>query len=206
MCRAPLEVRGAFVKRNSTVMKNVFIISGAAGSGKDSIIERLSEKLPLTRVITTTSRSMRPLESEGNPYYFVTREEFETKIKQGEFIEHSVNENGGLYGITQAELKKVTGTGGIAIIRVDWKGVVSIKELFPEIPAIYIAAPIEILEARLRKRDQGKSEEYFQERMDYTREWLKHLDIYDYRVENEEGKLEASVEAVRSIIESHLEK
>ncbi len=186
-------------------MKNVFIISGAAGSGKDSIIEQLSEELPLARVITTTSREMRPFETEGNPYYFVTREVFEAKVERGEFIEHSVNENGGLYGVTRSELEKVTSEGKIAILRVDWKGVVSIKKLFPEIPALYIAAPIEVLEARLRKRDQGKSEAYFQERMEYTREWLKHLDIYDYTIENEEGKLDEAVSRVKTIIESKLE-
>ncbi len=187
-------------------MKNVFIISGAAGSGKDSIIERLAEKLPIERIVTTTARPMRPSESEGKPYYFITQDEFERKITAGDFIEHSVNENGGLYGVTKAELERATSRGGIAIVRVDWKGVVSIKKLFPEIPAIYISAPIEILEARLRARDTGKDETYFQERMDYTREWLKHLDIYDYTIENKEGRLDEAVEQAREIIESRLEK
>lgn len=187
-------------------MKNVFIISGAAGSGKDSLIERLAEKLPLERIITTTARSMRPTEKEGAPYYFITADEFRQRIAAGEFIEYSVNENGGLYGITKAELERVTKKGSVAIVRVDWKGVVSIKKLFPEIPAIYISAPIEVLESRLRARDKGKDEVYFQERMNYTREWLKHLDIYDYQVENEEGKLEQAVERVKEIIESRLEK
>ncbi len=187
-------------------MKNVFIISGAAGSGKDSLIEKLAEQLPLERIVTTTTRPMRPSEKEGHPYYFITPEEFKWKITAGEFIEHSVNENGGFYGVTKAELERVTNRGGIAIVRVDWKGVVSIKQLFPDIPAIYISAPIEILEARLRARDKDKDERYFQERMDYTREWLKHLNIYDYTIENEEGKLEQAVKQAKAIIESRLEK
>ena len=108
--------------------------------------------------------------------------------------------------MTKTELKRATSGGGIAIVRVDWKGVVSIKKLFPEIPAIYISAPIEILEARLRARDRGKDEAYFQERMDYTKEWLKHLDIYDYTIENKEGRLDEAVEQAQKIIESHLEE
>lgn len=185
-------------------MKNVFIISGAAGSGKDSIIEKLTELLPIERVITTTTRNMRPSEKEGNPYYFVTPEVFQQKIAAGEFVEHSINENGGHYGITKQELDRVTSHGNIAIIRVDWKGVVTIKNLFPEIPALYIAAPIEILEKRLRARDRDKNEQYFEERMQYTREWLQHLDIYDYQIENKEGKLEGAVDEVKNIIEKHL--
>ncbi len=187
-------------------MKNIFIISGAAGSGKDSIIDNLRSKLPIERIITTTTRTMRPGESEGNPYYFVSREDFQRRIVAGDFIEYSTNENGGCYGVTRTELERIEKLGGIAVWRIDWKGVETIKKLHPEILAIYISAPIEILEARLRARDTGKSETYFQERMDYTREWLNHLDIYDYQVENEEGKLDEATGRVKSIIEQHLEK
>mgnify|MGYP003530693617 FL=1 len=184
-------------------MKNIFIISGAAGSGKDSVIDGLQSLLPLNRIITTTSRAMRPTESEGHPYYFVSPEAFKQRIEANEFVEYSVNENGGLYGVTKTELERVSALTDIAIWRVDWKGVVSIKELYPEIPAIYISAPLEILEKRLRTRDAGKDEHYFEERMAYTREWLKHLDIYDYRVENEEGALEQTIERVARIITEH---
>ncbi len=184
-------------------MKNIFIISGAAGSGKDSVIDGLQSLLPLNRIITTTSRAMRPTESEGQPYYFVSPEVFKQSIEANEFVEYSVNENGGLYGVTKTELERVSALTDIAIWRVDWKGVVSIKELYPEIPAIYISAPLEILEKRLRTRVAGKDEHYFEERMAYTREWLKHLDIYDYRVENEEGALEQTIERVARIIPEH---
>lgn len=186
-------------------MKNIFIISGPAGSGKDSVIERLEQILPIERLITTTSRTPRAGEVEGNPYYFLSRELFETKIKQDEFLEYSINENGGYYGVSKQEFERIKAKGSIAIWRVDWKGVVSIKKLFPTIPAIFITAPLDILEQRLRLRDQGKDEVYFKERMDYTREWLKHLDIYDYQVENKEGRLDEAVAEVKAIIEKHLQ-
>ena len=187
-------------------MKNVFIISGAAGSGKDSVIESLRSILPLERIITSTTREMRFFETEGNPYYFISRETFEKGLAEGQFIEYSTNENGALYGVTQAERNRIAEKKSIAIWRVDWKGVINIKKIHPEIPALYISAPIDVLEARLRARDAGKNEAYFQERMNYTREWLNHLDIYDYRVENEEGKLEQTVEQVAAYIKKHLEQ
>lgn len=187
-------------------MKNVFIISGPAGSGKDSIIDGLKLRLPIERIITTTTRAMRPGEYVGNPYYFVTRDSFESSLAAGEFAEHSTNENGERYGVTKTELARISAIGRIAIWRVDWKGVNTIKKLFPEIPAIYIAAPIEVLEARLRARDTGKDGAYFQERIAYTREWLQHLDIYDYQVTNEEGHLDTAIEHVKEIIESRLKK
>lgn len=185
-------------------MQNIIIISGPAGSGKDTVIERLEKILPVERIITTTTRAPRPGEKEGAPYYFLSVEEFKKKIVAGEFIEYSVNENGGYYGVSKQEFERISKKGSLAIWRVDWKGVVNIKELYPEIPAILIMAPLEVLEARLRSRDRGKDEQYFEERMNYTREWMKHLDIYDYQVENKEGRLDETVEAVKTIIESKL--
>lgn len=187
-------------------MKNVFIISGVAGSGKDTVIDGLQKLLPVQRIITTTTRAMRTGETEGCPYYFQSRTKFEENIATGNFAEYSTNENGELYGVTHTELKRITATGKITLWRVDWKGVVTIKKSYPEILALYISAPLEILEKRLRARDKGKDETYFQERMHYTEEWLKHLDIYDYIIDNEEGKLEDTIQRVKEIIEAHLEK
>lgn len=186
-----------------TDLTNVFIISGAAGSGKDSVIDGLQSILPIERIVTTTSRAMRSFESEGHPYYFISQVDFDRGIAQDEFVEHSVNENGGLYGVTRKELERVSKLDAIGIWRVDWKGVIAIKKLYPHIPSIYISAPIDVLEKRLRARDTGKDEAYFEERMNYTREWLNHLDIYDYVIENEEGKLAQTVEAVAVIIRNH---
>lgn len=187
-------------------MDNVFIISGAAGSGKDSVIDGLQSILPIERIITSTTREKRPFESEGHPYYFLSREEFERRVAAGEFVEHSTNENGGLYGVTRSELERIAKKDRIAIWRVEWKGVIAIKKLYPDIPALYISAPLDVLETRLRSRDHGKDESYFKERMAYTREWLNHLDIYDYQVENEEGKLEQTIEQVANIIKKHTAK
>lgn len=189
-----------FVHTNNSRMKNVFIISGAAGSGKDAVIDGLQLLLPLERIITSTTREKRHSESEGHPYYFITREDFEQGITEEKFAEYSTNENGGLYGVTTAELNRIANKNCIAIWRVDWKGVIAIKKLYPEIKAIYISAPLDILEARLRSRDVGKDESYFHERMEYTREWLQHLDIYDYIIENKEGKLDETIKQVFRII------
>jgi guanylate kinase len=184
-------------------MNNIVIISGPAGSGKDVVIEKLKSLLPIERIITTTTRTPRPGEREGDPYYFLSREAFEQGIARGDFVEYSVNENNEWYGVTKTELERATNHQALALWRVDWKGVVSIKKLYPEIPAIYISAPLAVLEARLRARDIGRDEAYFTERMAYTREWQNHLDIYDYVVENEEGKLDQAVEKVRFILEQH---
>lgn len=185
-------------------MRNIFIISGPAGSGKDAVIDGLEKLLPIKRIVTTTTRAPRPGETDGHPYYFVSRAKFEQDIASDRFIEHSINENDERYGVTREELERVAHSENIGIWKVEWKGVMTAKKLFPDIIALFISAPLAVLENRLRKRDGSeKDETYFRERMAYTREWLKHTDIYDYTIENEEGKLDETVRQVSALIREH---
>ena len=66
-----------------------------------------------------------------------------------------------------------------------------------------MSAPVEQLEKRVRNRD-GRSEEYIQDRMEYAKKWLKYKDIYDYQVENLDGKLDKAIEETEAIINNVL--
>lgn len=183
---------------------NIFIISGPSGAGEDSIIEGLCEYFPIERVITTTTREMRPGELQGNPYWFVPREKFEEKIKNGGFVEWAEQYNGNLYGVTKEEIERVKNSGKVGTWKIDYKGVISAKKTFPEIPSIFITVPdLPTLERRIRKRD-NVTEEYIKERMEYTKEWMKHQDIYDYKVVNADGKLDEAIQKVAEIIKKNI--
>lgn len=186
-------------------MQNIFIISGPSGAGEDSVINGLEKILPIERVITTTTRQPRAGDSEGHPYYFISRDTFEQKISSGSFLEYAEEYNNQFYGVTKEELERVAQSKKIGIWKIEYKGVMTAKRLFPKIVAILITAPIEVLEDRIRKRD-NPSEASLQERLTYTKEWLKHTDIYDYIVENEQDKLEQTIEQVYHIIKKHSEQ
>lgn len=178
---------------------NIVIISGPSGAGEDSIIDGLSQYMPIERIITTSTRDMREGESQGDPYYFISHEEFAQGIEDGKFFEYAQQYNDNYYGVTFEEIERVKAAEGVGIWKIDYKGVIQAKELMPEIKTIFITAPLDILEKRIRSRD-GVSDEFVAERMAYTKEWLEHADIYDYQVENEEGKLDNTIEKVRDII------
>ncbi|MEK7181508.1 MAG: hypothetical protein AAB519_01065 [Patescibacteria group bacterium] len=185
-------------------MKNIFIISGPAGSGKDAVIEGLRTRFPSERVITSTTRLPREGETEGISYHFLSRENFEKALKENKFVEYSINENDELYGVTKEEIERVSKLPVTILWKMDWKGVVSVKKLFPEIPSLLITASLSDLEARLRRRDgKEKDETYFTERMNYTREWLTHTDIYDYIIENKEDALDETIAETERIIKTH---
>jgi guanylate kinase len=183
----------------------IIIISGPSGAGEDSIIDGLAKHMPIERVVTTTTRSPRDGESEGNPYYFISNEEFEKGIKEDKFFEYAKQYNDNYYGVTYNEIERVKQAEGVGIWKIEYKGVMEAKKKLPGIPAIYINAPLNILEQRIRGR-KGVTDEYVAERMAYTKEWLKHLDIYDYQVENEQGKLGDTIQKVKNIIEKELNK
>jgi guanylate kinase len=183
-------------------IQSLFILSGPSGAGEDSIINALSERLPVERVVTTTTRDPRPGESQGNPYYFISRAAFEAMVDADALAEWAEEYNGNLYGVTHDELKRVSTSGRIGIWKIEWKGVLTAKRMFPGIISILISAPLESIEARIRKRD-NLSEAYLAERMEYTREWMTHTDIYDYTIENRDGELEKAVDQAEAIICKH---
>lgn len=182
------------------MINKLVIISGPSGAGEDSVIDGLAKLMPIERVITTTTRDKRPGDGEGRPYYFVSRAEFERGIKDGIFFEYAQHYNDNYYGVTFGEIERVKGSGKIGIWKIDYKGVLQAKKLLPDVSAILISAPPDILEQRIRRRSQV-TDEYVAERMAYTKEWMRHADIYDFIVENEEGKLGETIARVRSIIE-----
>lgn len=183
----------------------IIIISGPSGSGQDSIIEALQKELSLERVITTTTRAMRPGEEQGKPYYFTSEEEFKARLQNNEFFEWAQEYNNCYYGVTGLEMLRAGGVGKTGIWKVDYKGVINAKKIVPGIPAILILAPLDQLERRLRERDKHMDEKYFQERMEYTREWLEHIDIYDRVIDNSDGKLKEAVEEAKIIIKKFLD-
>lgn len=183
----------------------IFIISGPSGAGEDSVIEGLKKYFQIERVITTTTRSMRAGESQEKPYYFISREDFEKKIERDELAEYAQEYNDNFYGVTKDELERVKDSGNIGVWKIEYKGVITAKQKFPEIKSIYIAPPsLEILRQRIVKRNPGVSEEYLKERMDYTKEWMNHEDVYAYKVVNEEGKLDETIAKVAEIIRKNL--
>jgi guanylate kinase len=179
---------------------NIIIISGPSGVGEDSIIDGLKKIMPIERVITTTTRKMRSWESQGDPYYFISKAEFKNGIKDNKFFEYALEYNENLYGVTLEEIERVRKSGKTGIWKIEYKGIISAKKMIPGIKAIFINAPLQDLERRIRSREKNISEEYIKERMGYTIEWLKNKDIYDYEIVNEEGKLDEAIEKTANLI------
>ncbi|MCX6763962.1 MAG: hypothetical protein NTZ97_04545 [Candidatus Moranbacteria bacterium] len=183
--------------------KNIFIISGPSGAGEDSIIKGLEKIFPLEKIITTATRQMRLGESQGNPYYFITKEIFQEEIRKNEFFEYVEEDRNNFYGVTKKETERVLGLNKIILWKLDYKGVITAKKLFPESIAILIDVPIEVIEERIRRRD-GVDEKYIQGRLEYARGWYDNRDKFDYSIKNAEGRLDEAIQKVAEIIKKNI--
>lgn len=181
----------------------IILISGPSGAGEDSVIEGLQQLFDFNRIVTTVTRKPRAGESEGHPYYFISEEEFKQLIDDDQLIEWAIVYDD-YRGCTKAEIQRLQAMGKPILWKVDWQGVQTIKAQIPDAISIFIAPPsYEALEQRLSKRGID-SEEEIHKREAFTREWLKHKDVYDHIIINEEGKLDRTIQQAREVIQNIL--
>ncbi|MBN1779404.1 MAG: guanylate kinase [Candidatus Buchananbacteria bacterium] len=194
-------------KSNSAkpIQKNnqLFIISGPSGAGEDSVIEALQKEIEFNRVVTTVTREIRPGEKEGKPYHFISVEKFKKMIENDEFVEWAIVYDN-YRGCTKKEITRLEKLNKPILWKVDWQGVKTIKKHFPNAIAIFISpSSYHVLEERLIKRGRESLTE-INKRKQFTKEWLKHKDVYDHVVINYQGKFEETVKKATKIIKSHL--
>lgn len=132
----------------------MIIISSPSGGGKGTLIKEVRTNLPdLGYSVSHTTRPQRFGEENGREYFFVTKDEFERRIADGEFLEYA-EVHGNLYGTSIAESEKARLTGRDLVVEVDVQGAIQIMDR-PDVDAIsiFILPPsFEVLKARLTSR------------------------------------------------------
>ena len=185
-------------------MNPIFILVGPSGVGKSTVQEQLlaDPALRLVRAITTTTRKPRPTETEGVDFFFLSPEAFKTKAELGGFVEW-VESFGRSYGTSREELERKLAQGPVLMIT-DMRGAHSIKAQYPGTHVIFLDAPREDLERRIRERPGTTPEdlERRMKRMDEEKASAKEADVL---IENPDGSFEMTVRKVRDVISSALD-
>ncbi|MDQ2683062.1 MAG: guanylate kinase, partial [Chloroflexota bacterium] len=118
---------------------SVFVISGPSGVGKDSVLDRLRERESDSHfAITATTRTVRPGETHGVHYYFLTATTFEQWVTEGEFLEHATV-YGNRYGVPRTPVREALERGQDVFIKIDVQGAASVRALIPESIGIFLA-------------------------------------------------------------------
>ncbi len=176
----------------------LFIFSAASGTGKTSLAKALVESMPeVAFSVSHTTRTPRPGEQHGVHYYYVTREEFDRMVANGEFVEHATV-FGNSYGTSKKAIEDQVKSGKSVILDIDWQGARAIKKWRPEAVSIFILPPSRAaLRERLTNRKQD-SQEVIDRRMREAVAEMSHYSEFDLLVVNDD--FDAALEDLRAIL------
>ena len=183
----------------------LFVISGPSGVGKGTINQQLFDEFgdDVAFSVSATTRGPREGEIDGKHYFFISRQEFENRIANNEFLEHA-EFAGNCYGTPRSYVLRLLEDGVSVILEIDLQGALQVKERMPECVSIFILPPsYEVLESRLRGRGT-ETPEKIEKRLAAARHEIEMAHIYDYQIVNDD--LEAAYQQLRSIYMNENEK
>lgn len=180
----------------------ILILSGPSGCGKSSLLKKLFETIDNYYFsISTTTRDIRVGEKDGVDYHFVTKEDFESDIKNDNFLEYAQVHNN-YYGTSLKPINKAISEGKLVIFDIDVQGHDLVREQLDNLTtSIFITTPsLNELKNRLNSRGTD-SQEVIDNRIKNAKLEINSLDKYDYFIINDDLEL-ASQELISIAIAS----
>ena len=177
------------------------ILSGVSGAGKDTIKKELMKRMEnIATLPSFTSRAMREGEEEGVQYHFISKEEFEDKIRKGDFYEYDLH-HGNYYGTSRELMSNKIKEGKIIVKDIEVNGTENLLKLLgndTRIVTIFLKVEKEELKRRLIERgDKLADIELRLNRLEYEE---SKIGLYDYVITNDE--FEKTVQIIMTIIEN----
>jgi guanylate kinase len=179
----------------------LFVITAPSGAGKSTICKNLiANDENLSFSVSYTSRKARQGEKDGVHYHFISREEFEKKRENGDFIEWARYADN-YYGTSRQTTSEALHRGNDLLLDIEVQGAEQIKgKLGESAVLIFILPPSQDeLTKRLQGRGTNTREELIK-RLATARNEIKHCDRFQYIVINDD--LDRATGAIRSIIEA----
>jgi guanylate kinase len=165
--------------------KPVFVVTGPSGAGKGTLIQLVVPRFPeLALAVSATTRELRPGEQDGVHYWFLDPDEFERRVQAGQFLEW-VDYVGNRYGTLNAEIGRLRSAGKAPLLELETDGALRVKRRVDGAVTIFVTAPVDELERRLRER-ATESSGVIDERIATARRQLELQPRFDHVVVNDE--------------------
>ncbi|MCV6612206.1 MAG: guanylate kinase [Amphritea sp.] len=164
----------------------LYVISAPSGAGKTSLVKALlAQDAQVCVSVSHTTRDMRPGEENGKDYNFVSMDEFNAMIEQGQFLEYAeVFTN--KYGTSLLWVEEQLQQGRDVILEIDWQGAEQVRRLMPECLSVFILPPsAEELRQRLTGRGTD-ADEVINHRMSEAKSEMSHYGEYEYLIINDD--------------------
>jgi len=178
----------------------LFVLSAPSGTGKDTVIGMLKQQgMDFYLVASVTTRAPRPGESEGNPYHFVSQEEFDRLVAHDELLEYA-NVHGNWYGQPRQPIRDNLLAKRDVLLKIDVQGAATVRGKLPQAIFIFlIPESVEELTLRLNERST-ETQEQLERRLADAQSELAQKDWYDYLVVNRQGQPQEAVDYLRAIM------
>ncbi|MDX2065789.1 MAG: guanylate kinase [Fimbriimonadaceae bacterium] len=177
--------------------RELVIISGPSGVGKDTVIDAWTARNPdVRRVVAWTTRAPRPGESDGVAYHFRSEAEFLQAAADGAFLEHKrVHDN--WYGTPRSGVEALIAEGKVPLLKIDVQGAVEVMQARPTTLSIFLLAPSwQELERRIRERGT-EDEAAVQRRLAEAQNEIALSERYRFRLVNDDlARTVAQIEAI----------
>ncbi|MBD2137152.1 guanylate kinase [Anabaena sp. FACHB-1237] len=176
----------------------LIVLTGPSGVGKGTLLKILLERYPqLHYSVSATTRSPRPGEINGKNYHFITRDEFEELITQGEFLEWA-EFAGNYYGTLRNSVLHDIQEGKLVVLEIELEGARQIRKVFPNALRIFILPPSLLeLEKRIRGRGQD-TQEAIASRLNRAKEEIAAAAEFDLKIINDD--LETALSEIEKAI------
>lgn len=175
------------------------VISGPSGAGKGTVIQNLIKDNPNVWLsVSATTRAIRPGDIKDVTYFFLTKEEFEDRIKNNEFLEYAIVHHNEYYGTPKGKINEYLDKGMDVILEIDINGALQVKNTFPQGLYIFILPPsMKELKKRLIARNT-ESNDKIMERFKTAYKEINEVTKYNYVVVNDE--VDTAVNKVKAIM------
>jgi guanylate kinase len=137
----------------------LIVFTGPSGVGKGTLLRSLRSRYPALKLsISATTRSPRDGEVDGQDYFFISRDKFQSMVERGELLEWA-EFAGNLYGTPKDSVTKEVEAGHWVILEIELEGARQVRETFPDALQLFVLPPsIEELESRIRLRGKDADE------------------------------------------------
>lgn len=182
----------------------LIVISGPSGVGKDTVIKRLLELDPkLKKTVSYTTRARRKNEVEGVDYFYVSRDDLQSRILEGQILEHA-EYDGNLYATSAAQVNERLIDGYDTILKIDVQGAEQVRHRFPDALFIFLAPPsMEELFRRQTARNTETPQDMTARRLIAQRE-MEYKSRYDFMVVNDD--VERAAREILAVIRTARER
>jgi guanylate kinase len=176
----------------------LLVVSGPSGAGKSSVVHGVADQVPFHFSVSATTRAPRPGETEGEDYFFVSRDEFEELIAAGELLEWA-QYSGYLYGTPRRPVLEHLERGEHVVLDIENDGAGQVKRSYEDAVLVFIMPPsLDILEQRLRERGDTSPQDVTR-RLGVAREQIADAEAnFDFLVTN--ADLDTAISEVVSIL------